>query len=427
MYAKSVSLVYLDFSMPDIFTPDFFIQNRARLHELTGAGGPIILAAHGLLQRGGDNPYPFHQDSNFWYLTGSNEPDLILVIDEDEEYLIVPGRSGSREAFDGAVDMAEITRVSGISRIIDEDAGWQKLASRLKKAKKAYSLEPPAPYIEAYGMYTNPARRRLYERIKSVRHDVRLQDIRGHLVSLRMIKQPPEIQAIRRAIDITSGGLRHVTDPTALKHYTYEFEIESDLTKAFRTPDSDGHAFAPIVAGGKRACTLHNVGNSGELHTGDLLILDVGSEVSHYAADITRTIATHEPTKRQRQVFDAVLAVQEHALALLKPGTILKEYEARVEAFMGEKLQELGLIEEASRETIRQYYPHATSHFLGLDVHDVGDYSKPLEPGMVLTCEPGIYIPEENIGIRVEDDILITNDGHEVMSSALPRQLSANA
>lgn len=411
----------------NIFTSDFFIQNRARLRLLADENALVVMTANGLQQRGGDSPFPFHQDGNFWYLTGINEPDIILVMDGSDEYVIIPGKKGWGEAFDGVVDTAELARVSGITQIYNEDEGWQNLGTRIKENNKLYSLEAPAPYIEAYGMYTNPARLRLIDRLKTSWQGLEMMDIRPHLVSLRMIKQPVEIQAIQRAIDITIDGLRAVTAPNALKKYAYEFEIEGDLTRAFRTVDASGHAFAPIVAAGKRGCTLHNVDNSGELHSSDLLVLDVGAEVSHYAADITRTVALGEPSYRQQQVFDAVIATQQYALTLLRPGAVLKEYEAKVEVFMGKKLQELGLIEVISHETVRKYYPHSTSHFLGLDVHDVGDYSRPLEAGMVLTCEPGIYIPEESIGVRIEDDIIITIDGHIVLSDALPRHLTANA
>jgi Xaa-Pro aminopeptidase len=145
--------------------------------------------------------------------------------------------------------------------------------------------------------------------------------------------------------------------------------------------------------------------------------------VENYAADITRTYALGVPSKRQQQVSEAVQDVQKFALKLLKPGTSLRDYEQKVEELMGEKLLELGLIKTAEQRNIRRYYPHSTSHFLGLDVHDVGNYEQPLAAGMVLTVEPGIYIPEEKIGVRIEDDVLITKNGVEVLSKKLPPTL----
>jgi Xaa-Pro aminopeptidase len=232
------------------------------------------------------------------------------------------------------------------------------------------------------------------------------------------------LQAIQQAIDVTIDTLREITRPSALAKYAHEYEIEADLTRGFRKRGASGHSFEPIVAGGERACILHNVANNGELSSDELLLLDVGAEVNHYAADITRTISIVAPSRRQQAVYDAVLEVQEFAFSLLKPGAFMKENEQKIEHFMGEKLRELGLIKTIEHDEVRKFYPHATSHFLGLNVHDVGDYTKPLEPGMVLTVEPGVYIPEENIGIRIEDDVLITAEGYEVLTARLPRQLS---
>ena len=154
-----------------------------------------------------------------------------------------------------------------------------------------------------------------------------------------------------------------------------------------------------------------------------LVLLDVGAESSQYAADISRTYAIGEPTKRQQQIHEAVIEVQDYAFGLLKPGVMLAEYEKQVTHFMGEKLRSLGLIKNVEDDEIRKYFPHATSHFLGYDVHDVGDYSRPLEPGVVMTVEPGIYIPEEGIGVRIEDDVLITTTGIEILTEQLPRDL----
>lgn len=411
--------------MRDSFTADFFAGNRVALRKQLPPGAFVVMTAHGLMQLSADASYPFHQDSNFWYLTGLNEPDLILVMDGDDEYIIVPGRSGSREAFEGAINVAGLAAVSGIPDVRTDDEGWKQLGADLKKRQQVHGLLAPDSYIEQYGMYTNPARARLLDRLKSWNTQLEIEDTRMILANLRMIKQPREIEAIQKAIDVTIAGLEYVIDPKQSKTFTYEFEIENELTKKFRTRESDGHAFSPIVASGKRAVTLHNIENSAPLEQNTLLVLDVGAEVSHYAADITRTIAIGKPSQRQRDVYDAVLAIQDYALSLLKPGVLLKEFETAVESYLGGKLQELGLIETADREAIRKYYPHAASHFLGLDTHDAGDYSRPLEEGTIITCEPGIYIPGEGIGVRIEDDVLITENGNKVLSAELPRSLTA--
>lgn len=409
--------------MESNFTSQFFAGNRARLRELFTGKAPIVVTANGLLQRGGDSAYPFAQDANFWYLTGIDEPDIILVMDRGKEYLIVPKRSASREAFDGVITHDLLKTRSGISTVYNDSDGWNLLMSRLNKVKHIATVAPVPAYIDHFGLYANPARAALVTRLKSNKEELELLDLGHHLSRLRMIKQPPEIAAIQKAIDITAGSLKVALKTSKLAKYKYEYELEAELSRSFRSLGSDGHAFEPIVASGERACTLHNVNNCGSLNGNKLVVVDVGSEVEHYASDITRTVAIGTISRRQQAVYDAVLEVQKYAIDLLRPGTLLKEYEQLVEHFMGEKLRELGLIKTINHENVRKYYPHATSHFLGLNVHDVGDYDRPLEAGVVLTVEPGIYIKKESLGVRIEDDILITPTGNKVLSNKLSREL----
>lgn len=406
------------------FSSEFFAGNRQRLKELFTGTAPIVVSANGLLQRGNDSTYKFAQDANFWYLTGIDEPDILLVMDRDKEYLIVPERSASRQAFDGVVEAEPLSRRSGIQAVLDDKEGWELLGSRLKKVKHAATLAVPPLYVEQYGMYTNPARATLIDKIKIHNAEIELLDINQHLARLRMIKQPEELLAIQEAIDITTATIKQATTSAKLNKYTHEYQIESELSRGFRNRGATGHAFEPIVAGGERACTLHNVANNGELSADELVLIDTGADVEHYAADITRTMSTGNPSRRQLAVHAAVVEAQNFALSLLRPGVVLKDYEQQIEHFIGEKMRELGLIKSITHEEVRRFYPHSTSHFLGLNVHDVGDYDRPLEPGVVITVEPGIYIHEESIGIRIEDDILITETGNKVLSKKLPRSLS---
>jgi Xaa-Pro aminopeptidase len=406
------------------FTADFFAANRRALAGRAQAEVPIVVAANGLLQRGGDSSYAFTQDANFWYLTGIDEPDITLVMDGDDEFLIVPVREQNRETFDGAVDTAKLTRQSGITKIVDETAGWKHLDQLLTRSGKVCLPAAAPAYLEHYGMYTNPARSRVAERLQHHIANLQIMDIRAELARLRMIKQPAELAALQKAIDITGQTLNDVLKAPKLKAYEHEYQLEADIARGFRFQGGRGHSFEPIVAGGKNACTLHNVANQSSLTKGDLIVVDVGAEYDHYAADITRTVCMGKPTPRQRNVYDAVSAVQEYALSLLQPGTNLRQYEDKVARRMGQELKALGLIKTAKKADIRKYFPHATSHFLGLNVHDVGDYTQALQPGVVLTCEPGIYIPEEGIGVRLEDDILITKDGHKVLSAACRKQIT---
>lgn len=409
--------------MESNFTSQFFAGNRARLRELFTGRAPIVVAANGLLQRGGDSGYAFSQDANFWYLTGIDEPDILLVMDRDKEYLIVPERSASREMFDGILANDNLKSLSGIKTVYDDKSGWKQLESRLKKVKHVATIAPAPTYIDHFGLYSNPARAVLLGRLKTYKPELELLDLGSHLSRLRMIKQPVEIATIQKAIDITITSIKSSTINSKLKNYKYEYEVEAEVTRGFRRQGSSGHAFEPIVAAGDRACTLHNVANNGKLTDQQLIVIDVGAEVDHYAADLTRTFSTGKVSKRQQAVYDAVVEVQDFAFALLKPGLMLKEYEQKIEHFMGEKLRELGLIKTINSAKVRGFYPHATSHFLGLNVHDVGDYDRPLEAGIVMTVEPGIYIKKEGIGIRIEDDVLITPTGYKNLSNKLSREL----
>jgi Xaa-Pro aminopeptidase len=410
--------------MREVLSTDFFVGNRDRLRQLFAGKAPIILTANGLLQRTADETFPFNQDRDFWYLTGVDEPDVILVIDKDREYLIVPGREGAREAFDGAVNIDKIISRSGIKDVLNEKDGWKQLETRVKKVKHVATIAAYPKYMDFWGMYTNPSRGVLIHKLKNINPGIELLDLRSHLSRMRMIKQEAEMIAMRQAFNITIDTFKEVLRPSRLSKYAHEYEIEADITRGFRRRGAHGHAFSPIVASGSRACTLHNIKNDSDLSSADLVTIDIGAEFDHYAADITRTVSLGgNPSRRQETVYQAVLESQDHAFSLLKPGVLLRDYEQNMESFIGEKLRELGLIKTIDSDAVRKFFPHATSHFLGLDAHDAGDYEHPLEPGVVLAVEPGIYIPKEGIGVRIEDNILITDKGVEVLTS-LPRTLS---
>ena len=406
--------------MESNFSSEFFIGNRQRLRKLFVGSAPIVITASGLLQKSADSTYPFHQDSSFWYLTGISEPDIVLVIDRDREYLIVPPREHSREIFDGAIDETDLTAISGVESVLDAKAGWKQLGSRLKRVKHVATLAAPVVYNEHHGMYTNPARAKLITKLKELAPEASFLDLRPHLTKMRSIKQPLELAAIQQAIDITSKSLKPIVKN--LDKYNHEYEIEAALTQGFRKRGAQ-HGFSPIVAASKHACTLHYISNNGEVN-GAGIVLDVGAELNHYTADISRSYPLGKASKRYRDVYQAVLEVHQFAMGLLKPGILMKDYELQVLQSMGEKLRELGLIKSIENDRVRQFYPHATSHSLGLDAHDVFDYENPLQSGMVLTVEPGIYIPKEGIGVRIEDDVLVTADGVKVLSDNLPRELS---
>lgn len=407
--------------MTDLFSAEFFNGNRDKLVGATGAE-LIVLSANGLLQRSADTTYEFRQDSNFWYLTGVEEPDFVLVIESGKPFLIEPKRGEHRDMWDGAVSKNDIKTRSGIDDIEEHHNGWNRLDRLIKKYKKVHTITPAEAYFEHFGFYANPARGALLSELNKHRK-AELVDIRKALARLRQVKQPPEIKAIQQAIDITSVALQNVLKK--LPSYKFEHQVAADIAREFIRRGANGHAYQPIIASGKNATTIHYIKNNQPINSDDLLLLDVGAEVCGYSADITRTYPVSTPTKRQRQVYEAVRTVHDQALKLLKPGVDMKQYESKVDALMAKQLKKLGLIQDATnKRQLKKYYPHLASHFLGLDTHDAADYTAPLEPGMVLTVEPGIYIPEEGIGIRIEDDVLITEKGVEVLSAGLPIELS---
>ena len=407
-----------------MFTSDFFAGNRARLRQLFTGTAPIILTANGRLQRGGDVSYTFSQDTSFWYYTGIEEPDIILVLDKDKEFLIVPSRETRRVTAEGDIDDAELRKISGIDTLIDNQQGWKRLGSRLEKVKHAATLAAAPAYLDSMGMYTNPARLHLMARLKAYNPDLELLDIGEHVARQRMMKAPVEIDAIQTAINQSIAGLRFVMQPSRRAKYANEDDVEADLLRSLRKNGASGYAFEPVIAGGIRACTLHYLKHNHDISADELLLCDVGAEYSHYAGDITRTFhMTGSPSRRQELIHEAVLEMHTYALSLLKPGVMLPAYEQQVWEFTGEKLRELGLIKSIDRDVVHEFYPHKASHFLGLNTHDVGPTDLPLEPGMVLTVEPGIYSKAESIGIRIEDDVLITENGHTVLSEDLPTAL----
>lgn len=406
------------------FTSEFFRANRRKLLLSLADARPVVVTANGLVQRGADSSLAFTQDANFWYLTGIDYPDIILVMDGDREFLIVPGREAGREAFDGAVDIEAIKRISGIEDVLDEINGWNRLDGLLSPHPAVATLQNAPTYIAQFGMYANPAREHLLKRLQKHVDSLDIVDIRENLALQRMIKQPEELAAIQQAIDITAASLNKLLKTDNLKSYKYEYQLEADISREFRYQGASGHAFEPIVASGKNACTLHNVANRSKLSEADLIVCDIGAEVYHYAADITRTVSlSGKPSKRQRDVYKAVQAAQSYALEQLRPGIKLSAYEDKVAKFVGTQLKQLGLIKTLNKQLVRQYFPHSASHFMGLNVHDVGDYGAPLKAGVVITCEPGIYIQEEGIGVRLEDDVLITKSGNRVLSAGCAKSI----
>jgi Xaa-Pro aminopeptidase len=390
----------------------FFAGNRQKLRTLIKTDAPIVITAAGQLQKSADTTYPFRQDSNFWYLTGINEPDVVLVIEHDNEYLILPPRNDTQVLFDGPVERTQLSKISGIQSIYDEAEGWERLQRIVTSTKNVATVAAPPSYIDTYGFYTNPARLRLSERLTKQLKLRKHIDIRPQLTELRAVKQAPELATITSAVAATLDVLAALG--AELPTMTNEHQVAAFITYEFSKRQLT-HGYEPIVASGLNGCTVHYVANNSPIDTSSYLLVDAGAQVDYYTADITRVLHPTTASPRQQAVKSAVEQVQAYAMSLLKPGVLLVDYEKSVEQFMGKQLKQLKLITTTDRDSIREYFPYLTSHFLGIDVHDVWDRDKPLEPGMVLTVEPGIHIPAERIAVRIEDDVVVTDTGVEML------------
>lgn len=374
----------------------------------------VIVSAYDLLQRSNDAAHSFTQESNFWYLSGIDEPGWRLVFDGSSggSWLIMPDVSETHRLFEGGMSADEALRRSGVKKVItsDESIG---LVRRLANKHTVVGTVGPPPHAEYFNFSLNAAITDNKNYLE--RQFTRVQDIRSDVSKLRAVKTELEIAQIQKAVDATVSAFKHVHE--YMPAFNTESDIEAEFTYLMRKAGADGHAYDPIVAAGLHACTLHYSKNNSKIAKRDLVLMDVGAEYSHYAADITRTYAKSEPTKRQVQVHGAVEAAHHKIIATLEPMLSVEEYQRSVDEIMIEAIKSIGLA--ADESGLRKYFPHAISHGLGIDVHDSLGGPKYFEENMVLTVEPGIYIPEEGIGVRIEDDILITKNGHRNLSASL--------
>jgi Xaa-Pro aminopeptidase len=399
---------------------DLFVSNRQRLAaELKG--GIVVLSAYTQMQRSNDTAFTFEQEANFWWLTGIEAADWWLIFDgtRDKSWLVAPKLSEVQEIFDGSLSPEAAKKISGIETVVSHDEGMKLLRDLAKKHSMAYTLgeQPHAQYLD---FTLNPAPRKMYELLDRTFNSV--HDCRKELSRLRAIKQPEEIVRMKKAINLTIDAFEYVKAMLPLAKY--EYEVEAEFTYYFRRHGAEGHAYDPIVASGKNACTLHYVDNNAKLKKRELLLMDIGARHCGYTADLTRTYALGEPTKRQQTVHDLVQSAHQEIIKLVKPGVSVEQYLRESDRIMGEALVQLGLISDAkNRDMIRKYFPHSISHGLGIDVHDSLGGARVLQPGMALMVEPGIYIPEEGIGMRLEDCILLTQSGHTNLSARLSTDL----
>ncbi len=423
-----------------------YSSRRQRLRERLPAGSAAILASPSQRQRNADIDYPYRAHSNVVYLTGFEEPETIALLLPAEHpttfVLFVPPRdpemelwTGRRHGVDGACERFGADVAHPIGELED------KLKEYLEKVDALY-----LPFEENEALMAT-----CHRAIKGLRHRKKLPvagprtigDLKLLLADMRRIKEPGELEIMRRAAAISIAGHRAAMETIAPG--VPEYAVEAAINAAFRSAGANGPAYETIVGAGVNATILHYVENSSTIGENDAVLVDAGAEYRYYAGDITRTYpSSGRFSSEQRALYEIVLAAQKDALALCHVGEHVRAPHFAAQRTIIEGLKELGLLvgstdEIIEKEGFKRFFPHGTSHYLGLDTHDAGEYylpdgePVPLQAGMVLTVEPGIYVAENDeeapeafrgIGIRIEDDIVISADGYENLTIEAPKELA---
>jgi Xaa-Pro aminopeptidase len=405
----------------DRIDSNLYIANRKKFTERMTANSLAVFNSNDIFPISADSTMPFQQHRDILYLSGVDQEESILVL--------FPNASNTAHR-----EVLFLKETSDLIAVWEGEKLTKETAFLTSGIKTVYWLQQfPTIFkqmmAEAQGMYLNTNEHLRANTEVETREDRFIkqvkQDYPAHQVhksapimhKIRSIKEAVELELMQRACKITEAGVRRLL--AFIKPGVWEYEIEAELAHEFLRNRSKGFAYTPIVASGKNACVLHYIENNQQCQDGDVILLDVGAEYANYSSDLTRCLPVNGRfTARQKAVYNAVLHVKNEAQKLLVPGTIMAEYHKQVGALMEEQLVGLGLISMDDIKTqnpdwpaYKKYFMHGTSHFLGLDTHDVGLWHEPISAGMVFTCEPGIYIPEEGLGIRLEDDLVVQSSG----------------
>ena len=410
--------------------PNLFINNRKKLTKYLKPNSLVILNANDVMPTNTDGVMPFFQNSDLFYLSGIDQAATLLVLYPDapnpqqRELLFIKETSAHHKIWEGAThDKVSAASISGISQIHWLGELEQFLHTLMGQAHHIY-LNTNEHARAAINVTTRDGRfihwcqnnypLHAYERLAPI------------MQQLRVVKSPLEIALMQQACTITEEGFRRVV-PT-IQPGMVEYEIEGAFAYEFIRRGASGFAYAPIVASGPSTCTLHYTSNNQTCQDGDLLLLDIGANYANYHTDLTRVLPiSGKFTKRQRAVYNAVLRVMDTAKQLLVPGHTLPKYHKEIGKIMENELVGLGLLDaktiknqDPNNPAYKRYFMHGTSHHIGLSTHDLGDIYQPLACNMVLTIEPGIYIPEERIGIRLENNVVIRENGVEDLTAHIP-------
>jgi Xaa-Pro aminopeptidase len=409
-------------------------ERRARLVRDTGGDGVIVMFGY----READvaaSVTPFHQNEMFYYLTGWNEPEAIMLIvpraapapnaagpaapspEIEKEILFIPPHNYREEKWTGpklGAEDADAPARTGFAEVKPVSLFQSELQDDLKRFAKIYTESTPQPESGE-----DDFQAKMVANLHKMAPLATLADLRQAVTRLRMVKSPGEIALIRKAVEASVDA--HLAAMKALRPGMWEYEIAALMKYEFERRGCEWPAYPPIVGTGFFSTVLHYDQDSNQIQDGDVVLMDVAGEYSGYAADITRTVpANGHFTPRQREIYEIVLGAQNAALAAAKPGVNSgRGGNKSLFQIAYEYINTHG--KDLHGKPLGPYFFHGLSHSVGLNVHDPADYNQPLQPGMVVTIEPGIYIPEEKIGVRIEDDILITQDACELLSRRLPR------
>ncbi len=349
----------------------------------------------------------FFQESNFLYLSGWREPGAVMLLSRGEEILFLPPHNEEGEIFTGHKTSAEDTDAvekSGFEKVLPRSAIETNFTRLAEKFKNVYALSSDPRKQKLLGL--------------APLHDERSAS--AEIARLRVIKSAAEIERITESTDITVAA--HLAAWKAIKSGMFEYEVAASMTNIYFQHGCERSAYAPIVGAGPDSVILHYMANHRRMDAGEVVLMDVGAECSDYATDVTRTVPVNGKfTARQREIYEVVLGAQKAAIAAAKPGMRLRGGDkGGLQQIAYDYINSHG--KDLRGDSLGKYFTHGLGHYVGLDVHDPGDLNWPLQAGMIITVEPGIYIPEENIGIRIEDTVLVTSSGSKVLSGALPRE-----
>ena len=411
--------------------PNLFINNRSLLANKLKENSIAIFNSNDVMPTNSDGTMPFKQNSDLFWLTGVDQEESLFAMTKKngkiEEFLFVKETNEHIAIWEGAkLSKDSATKNSGIKNIY-----WLSDIEKLlnKEISNTAFLYLNKNIHSRATSLVQTRDDRFREQIMKKFPDKSIDEIAPIMHELRFIKSDLEIGLMQKACDITEKGLRRILP--IIKPGIAEFEIEAELMYEFLSNRSAGFAYQPIIGSGLDSCVLHYIDNNKRCLDGDILLMDFGAEYANYASDLTRTVPVNGKfSERQKNIYNAVHRVMKEATNMLRPGTDHKQMQQEVIKIMEEELIGLGLFDrldvknqDPKNPYYRKYFMHGTSHSLGLDVHDVGDTTTPMQPGMVFTCEPGIYIREEGIGIRLENDVLVTTGDPDDLMKNIPIDL----